>query len=398
MAIEVSTEEIERLLTQIGEILDREEEPDVSSTHRRAVMVLQQFYRKLLSDFSPRQHKEMRLFLHANGFPTLRDAIKIKPSKLPEKLEGALSAMKLDEAKKKQLQDMIERLRGAVSDLDSAIYSSMRHSSKAEQAADRLTEIQEGLEELLVYSKRIGLLNAEIERLNARITEMESRSAREAASDLLSRSAADRTRSFEQMKHSISAAEKELSEMKEKFKQHLISSGEGMRALVALLPRMKSLISGLVKSDSPDLSSWDFQVALRHRESFFSSASGDETLNGLSREELVSALEYAAGNEPFVMLYNEILRSTAEIEKQRLELEMLHSEVRELESGRALNSLISEEESRRESIKSQLAGLQEELRQQEMEAERRSREMGIVGGDMSELMKEVEKLRKRIWS
>jgi len=390
-------EEIEALITEIEALIDAAEEEetrDISAAQHRAIMLLQQFYRKLLSDFSPHQYREIRAFLRSNNVPLLREALRIKPAKLPERLSRAIEGMDVTQEKRAQLQDFIKRLKIAVNDVDSAVYSSLQRSGKSEEAQERLLEIQETLEQIVSSARRHEHLLSELQVLEQHLQQMNADDI-EAIVEGKRRAMIETVESdMLLLSQRLEASERELEERKELFKEHLKSSGKLMNTVVTLLPRMKQLISSMVKSEDASLSIWDFEVARKHLDRFLASIEADGSEIELKMDEVEGALDYFLSHSDVIGLYEDIKRRIYEIQEMRSRLETLNARKKELLSAHNLKQLRAQEEVRLNELIEQREKIISGIERAQEEGLSLFNSLGVE--DMDDLKREVERLKKRL--
>lgn len=368
------TRELEELSRRIAQTLDEargqdDSGGDVRSKQKRSIMVLQQFYKMLLSDFSPTQWKESKAFLRGAGFPTLRDALKIKPSKLPEKLGKCLERYDGPEERKKQLNAFLSRLEDAVDDLDDAIFASAKLSKKAERALERLEIIGDALETAISLLKRNEIMRAQARSINRLLAGPEGeldteQEARARHSERISTAEA----ALATAKERLESSESELALAMERFRKFLSVSGRHLNLIVALLPHIREITAPYVKFDSDELTDWEVSVSIRNFGRFISGLPDGHELTGIDETAAVDALEHLMQNREAIADYNAIRHLQRSIEEQKAEVEKRVSGVREVEKPVVLDMIRAEvagraEESRREfqRLMSQVEGSEQQL-------------------------------------
>ncbi len=332
-------------------------------------MILQQFYKLLLADFSPTEWKESKAYLRANGFPPLRDTLKIKPSKLPERLSKSLERYAGPEERRRQLDSIISRLEEAVADLDDAIFASAKLSKKAERALEQLENIEDRLESAVSLMRKGDVVRREMESTHRMLpqpegdldieTEVSSRHRRQVESSIAE---------LDELKKRLSADRRELSLARERFKQFLASSGRHLGQLVTLLPLIREITGPYVKFDSEELTDWEVTVAIRNFGKFRSRLPEEHSLLKTEEQDAVDALSHLAGNREAISDYNRIRKLQTRADELAAEVERKEEEVMRLEGPEEMEVIRSEvlrkaAENRHdyERLRNQLESIQNEL-------------------------------------
>ena len=399
----MSIQELEALSKKINGILDdvqgaNASAGDVRSKQKRSIMILQQFYKLLLSDFSPADWMESKAYLRSNGFPSLRDALKIKPSKLPEKLRKGFDKYDGPEERRRQLESILERLEEAVNSLDDAIFASAKLSKKAEKAAERLESIGASLDSAVALIRKKESLSAELGRAERLLPlpdggldiEKEAREKHNAAIS----AAAD---NLERQSRQLRIAETELVSAMERFKKFLAGSGRHLSLLVVLLPSIREITGPYVKFDSAELTDWEISVAVKNYPKYRSKLPDGHALLRSEEEDTLDALRHLMDNREAIADYNRIRYLQEKVASLKTDVEKCAEEKVRVEGQQEFAVIRSGvekkgEESRREflRLKSQLEGIDEELREV----------MSDIGsgedGDISQLTAEVEGLLSQL--
>lgn len=366
---------------------------DVRSIQKRSIMILQQFYKLLLSDFPPTQWKEIRAYLRSIGFPPLRDTLRIKPSKLPEKLKKNLERYDGPEERKRQLQAILLRLEDAVKDLDDAIFASSKLSKKAERALERLESINGSLEEAILLMRKGEVLKADEQRALVRLPVPDG--------DLdIEKEAKERHKSdMESCQEELNTLESELSDSEnmlnttmERFKSFLAGSGRHLNLLVTLLPIIREITAPYVKFDSDELTDWEVSVAIKNFGKFRSRLTEGHPLYR-DEDEVLDALEHLMNNKEAIADYNAIRHLQLRVQEINESVERKKGELTRVSGEAAFQSIRRDvvrkgEENRHEyeRIMNQIEGGDEELKEV-MEG------LDItVDGDIASLKSEVEEL------
>ena len=312
-----SFSELEKLKKRI-EVKLRETKGSVSSgdniatLQKRAVMQLQQLYKYLLSDFSPTQFKEMHAFLKANGFPELRDALRIKPAKIAEKLKSPVEHLDCEASRKKQLTALVARIEETVNELDAEIFNSSKFSKKELEQLEELEEIDNGIDEVMQLAKKIGDLEEKRKRLISKVPSPEGELD---VVKVIQQRIMERRR---QLDGEIAEKEKRLDELEAEeleamnnLKLFLHSAGMLLDPIVRILPRIRSLTSDVVKSGGNDITSWDVEVALKNLPRFFKNIEADDPLKTIGFDRVQEALDYIIRHNEAITDYNRVLRIRA---------------------------------------------------------------------------------------
>lgn len=367
-------QEVEELSGRIGRTLDRvrggnEPAVDVRAIQKRSIMIMQQFYKLLLSDFSPTEWKESKAYLRSMGISPLRDMLHVKPAKLPERLRKGLDRYDGPADRKKQLAASLERLEEAVTDLDEAIFASAKLPKKAERAIERLEEIDESLETALSLMRKNEALRLEQERVRRSLPAPEGtmdmdREATEAHAAEISAKGSE----LEASKSMLAAAEEELATRKERFKNFLASSGRHLNLLITLLPTIREITGPYVKFDSEELTAWEVSVAIDNFAKFRGRMQDGHPLMKFDSDDVVEALRILMSDPEAIGDYNAI-RHLQELAREReSEVERREEELK-LVSGASRLRAIREEIGRRaserrrefERLKGQLENGEDEL-------------------------------------
>lgn len=393
--------EIEELSRKITQALDEIEgssasADEVRARQKRSIMILQQFYKLLLSDFSPTEWKESKAFLRAYGFPTLRDTLKIKPSKLPEKLTKPLERYDGQEERKRQLNATLARLEDAVSDLDDAIFASAKLSKKAEKALERLEGIEDSLEIALSLFRKIDALKKLAETLTGWLPAPEGGLDMEKEATLRhGHNVEARKRELEEKRKELSEHEKELNVAMDRFKRFLTGSGRHLPNLVTLLPLIREITSPYVKFDSDELTDWEVSVAIRNLGKYLSKLPEGHALLRSDESEIIEALEHLVGNREAISDYNRIRHLQKAVEDIREEAGRKEEELRRTEGPAELDAVRIEvkkkaDESRREyeRLRAQIAESEKDLGEvfEELGAGRDGKAFPALKSEVDELM------------
>ncbi|MCL5678215.1 MAG: hypothetical protein M1442_02980 [Candidatus Thermoplasmatota archaeon] len=355
-----SFSELEKLKKRI-EVKLRETKGSVSSgdniatLQKRAVMQLQQLYKYLLSDFSPTQFKEMHAFLKANGFPELRDALRIKPAKIAEKLKSPVEHLDCEASRKKQLTALVARIEETVNELDAEIFNSSKFSKKELEQLEELEEIDNDIDEVMQLAKKIGDLEEKRKRLISKVPSPEGELD---VVKVIEQRIMERRR---QLDGEIAEREKRLDELEAEeleamnnLKLFLHSAGMLLDPIVRILPRIRSLTSDVVKSGGNDITSWDVEVALKNLPRFFKNIEADDPLKTIGFDRVQEALDYIIRHNEAITDYNRVLRIRAGREELNESLYRLR-EMRIKLDGR--EERLYEESSLRQEIEKNLAAL-----------------------------------------
>ncbi len=288
----------------------------IGDLQRRAVMQLQQFYKFLLSDYSPKDVKQMKTYLRHNGFPELREALRMKPAKISEKLRSPLSKLDCEPSRKKQLEGGLERIRETVADLDREIFNCSNISKKEQKMLERLEEIEGKIGNILYLGKKINDLKSEMQSYVPRIPLPEGT----LDIDAVARRRLDERR--RELVHTLEKLEIGLREAlggemmaMNKLKDFLHSSGTLLDPVVRVMPRIREMTSSVVKSAGMELTEWDVGVAISRLDKFVTGLPDDDPLRKLGNEQVREALQYIHRNAEVLADYNSVLVAR---EKKRL--------------------------------------------------------------------------------
>ena len=312
-----SLSELEKLKKRI-EVKLRETKGSVSSgdniatLQKRAVMQLQQLYKYLLSDFSPTQFKEMHAFLKTNGFPELRDALRIKPAKIAEKLKSPVEHLDCEASRKKQLTALVDRIEETVNELDAEIFNSSKFSKKELEQLEELEEIDKGIDEVMQLAKKIGDLEEKRKRLISKVPSPEGELD---VVKVIEQRIMERRRELDgeiaERERRLDELEAEELEAMNNLKLFLHSAGTLLDPIVRILPRIRSLTSDVVKSGGNDITSWDVEVALKNLPRFFKNIEADDPLKTIGFDRVQEALDYIIRHNEAITDYNRVLRIRA---------------------------------------------------------------------------------------
>lgn len=366
---------------------------DVRSIQKRSIMILQQFYKLLLTDFSPTQWQEIRAYLRSIGFPPLRDTLRVKPSKLPEKLRKNLEKYDGPEDRKRQLSATLQRLEDAVEDLDDAIFASSKLSKKAEKALERLESISTSLEEAISLIRKSEAMKTEEQRALVLLPVPDGRLdiEKEARERHLSDIGACKSE-LASLEKELSSSETRLNTAMDRFKSFLATSGRHLNLLVTLLPTIREITAPYVKFDSDELTDWEVSVAIKNFSKFRSKLSEGHPLYR-DEDEVLDALEHLMNNKEAIADYNSIRHLQVRVQEIGEEVEKKKGELKRRSGDAVFQSIRREvvrkgEDNRREyeRIKAQIEGEEEELGEV-------LEELGISGGlDATALISEVDEL------
>lgn len=309
-----SLSELEKLKKRI-EVKLRETKGSVSSgdniatLQKRAVMQLQQLYKYLLSDFSPTQFKEMHAFLKTNGFPELRDALRIKPAKIAEKLKSPVEHLDCEASRKKQLTALVDRIEETVNELDAEIFNSSKFSKKELEQLEELEEIDKGIDEVMQLAKKIGDLEEKRKRLISKVPSPEGELD---VVKVIEQRIMERRRELDgeiaERERRLDELEAEELEAMNNLKLFLHSAGTLLDPIVRILPRIRSLTSDVVKSGGSDITSWDVEVALKNLPRFFKNIETEDPLKTIGFDRVQEALDYIIRHNEAITDYNRVLR------------------------------------------------------------------------------------------
>lgn len=371
----------------------------IKDLQKRAVMQLQQFYKILLSDYSPTDVKHMKLYLKHNGFPGLREALRMKPAKIAEKLKPSLEELECDPGRKKQLQGGIDRIEETVNALDKEIFNYSSFSKKEQLMIERLEEINGMIETVLYLRKKIVDLRKEMEAYVQKIPKPEGSLDLEA---VVSKRHEDRreelTRMLKNCEDELSSTVYEETEAMEKLKNFLHSSGTLLDSVVKVMPRIREMTSSVVKSGSNELTEWDVSVAISRLDKFSSDLSDDDPLRLLGNESILDALHYIHNNGESLRDYNSVLR----VRDRRKILEDDIARIKESmelfekdESIRKERDLIQQEAAKNVVI---FVQIRQELERSMEELDAEMKELGADAGDATGpgLGDEVEKILDKL--
>ena len=342
---------------------------DIRSLQKRSIMILQQFYKLLLTDYSPTEWKESKAYLRAAGFPPLRETLRIKPSKLPERLGKALDRFDGPEERKRQLGVILKRLEDAVDDLDNAIYASARVSKKTERTLERLETLEGSIEAVMSLIKKIEAMKEEAgkaERLLPvpdGVFDIEG----EAQSRWKAKIAAS-AEEIESVTSRLAHDERELDGAMDRFRKFLADSGRHLNHIVTLLPAIREVTAPYVKFDSEEITDWEISIAIRNFGKYRSKLPETHPILKGDEESALEALNHLMNSKEAVTDYNLIRRLQKSIESLRTELEGKTAEKARTESRAELEMIREEmrikgEERRREyqKLMAQIKDGEEEL-------------------------------------
>ncbi len=348
----------------------------IGDLQRRAVMQLQQFYKLLLSDYSPKDVKQMKTYLRHNGFPELREALRMKPAKISEKLRSPLSKLDCDPSRKKQLESGLERIGETVADLDREIFNYSSFSKKEQKMLERLEEIENKIGNILYLGKKINDLKSEMQSYIPKIPLPEGT----LDIDAVARRRLDERRrelelKLEELEIDLREAVGGETRAMNKLKDFLHSSGTLLDPVVRVMPRIREMTSSVVKSAGMELTEWDVGVAISRLDKFVNGLPDDDPLRKLGNEQVRDALKYIHRNAEVLEDYNCVLIAR---EKKRL-LEDDIAKVRD-----AVDTLEKDEGIRkeRETVLQEAAKSQEAFVQIQQELERSIEELDAETADL----------------
>ena len=371
----------------------------IRDLQKRAVMQLQQFYKLLLSDYSPKDVKQMKLFLRHGGFPDLREALRMKPAKISEKLKPPLLKLDCEPARKKQLQVALERIEETVAELDREIFNYSSFSKKEQRMFERLEEIDGKIENILYLRKKIADLTDELQAYRQKIPKPEGfLDIETVAGARQEEKKRELLRAMDEAKSSLRSAIVEETEAMEKLKSFLHSSGSLLDPVVRVMPRIREMTSSVVKSGSRELTEWDVDVAISRLDKFTAELADDDPLSLIGNDLIRSALNYIHNNSEALTDYNKVLK--ARERKQALEDEI--TRLRELTiTFEATESIRKEKESVRQEAGKNLeifVQIRQELEKsvEELRAELTELGSGDGGTGSATLEDEVNKILSRL--
>jgi chromosome segregation ATPase len=365
---------------------------NIASLQKRAVMQLQQFYKYLLSDFSPTQFKEMHAFLKANGFPELRDALRIKPAKIAEKLKDPVENLDCDAARKKQLTALAVRIEETVGELDDEIFNSSKFSKKELEQLEELEEINSGIDAVMQLAKKIGDLEEKRRQLVSKVPAPEGEL--DVASVIEQRILEKRSeidRQIAEMESDLAGLEEDELKAMNNLKLFLHSAGTLLDPIVRILPRIRSLTSDVVKSGGNDITAWDVEVAAKNLPRFFKNIDNDDPLKTIGFDRTQEALDYIIRHNEAIADYNMVLRIRAGRDELNERLSRLRESRKKLE-GR--EERLYEESSLGQEIEKNLAALRSTEQDLEQSAEELRDALSDLG--ISEDSWSLEGLNERI--
>lgn len=362
---------------------------DVRPLQKRAIMVVQQFYKTLVSDYSPLEWKEIKNFLRSSDFPELREALRIKPAKLPARLREGLEKLQAPEERKKQLNSILERLEDAVEALDEAIYNSRPLPKRKEKAIERLQQVHDTLENLIAAYRRAAAVESEIGRFSANTLgedDIERLSAERHRERL-----ANTERLLQEERNSISELERTIEEEMEDLKHYLMGAGEMMHVVVALLQSVRSMTSHVVKIEDEKVTEWELQVMKNQMARFLERLPEGSVLRAAGAEMCESAVDYILSNREMLDEFNDIRHLQTELKERKEKAEKI-SDSYEREQKMSIREEIAQELKREaESRRMALGKLQEQLKELNEEIAALLAELGIGNGDgVRSLATEIE--------
>ena len=395
---------LDRLRKRIGAKLEEARERSgsdkmIRDLQRRAVMQLQQFYKLLLSDYSPTDIKQMKLFLKRNGFPDLREALRMKPAKISEKLKPVLTRLDCEPARKRQLQTGLQRIEETVSVLDREIFNYSSFSKKEQRMLERLEEIDAKIENILYLAKKNADLQNELKTYTLRIPAPEGTLDIEVlATSRYEEKRKEAVGMLASAEAELRAASAEETDAMEKLKNFLHSSGTLLDPVVRIMPRIKEMTSSVVKSAGRDVTEWDVGIALSRVDKFISSLPDNDQLRTLEPERIRDALSYIHSNAEALTDYNRVLRTREK--KQSLEEDMikLRESFSSFENGRSMTKEM--ETARQEAAKNLEAFRQirqeQEKSVEELEAELQKLSSKEGGTEYTDIDDEVDKILSKL--
>ena len=395
---------LDRLRKRIGAKLEEARERSgsdktIRDLQKRAVMQLQQFYKLLLSDYSPTDVKQMKLFLKHNGFPDLREALRMKPAKISEKLKPVLTRLDCEPARKRQLQTGLQRIEETVSVLDREIFNYSSFSKKEQRMLERLEEIDGKIENILYLAKKNADLQNELKTYMLRIPAPEGTLDIEAlASSRYEEKRKEAVGLLASAEAELRSASAEETDAMEKLKNFLHSSGTLLDPVVRIMPRIKEMTSSVVKSAGRDVTEWDVGIALSRIDKFISSLPDNDQLRTLEPERIRDALNYIHINAEALTDYNRVLRTREK--KQSLEEDMikLRESFSSFENG---SSMAKEMETARQEAAKNLEAFRQIRQEQEksveeIEAELRKLSSKEGGTEYADIDDEVDKILSKL--
>ena len=395
---------LDRLRKRIGAKLEEARERSgsdkmIRDLQKRAVMQLQQFYKLLLSDYSPTDIKQMKLFLKRNGFPDLREALRMKPAKISEKLKPGLTRLDCEPARKRQLQTGLQRIEETVSVLDREIFNYSSFSKKEQRMLERLEEIDAKIENILYLAKKNADLQNELKTYTLRIPAPEGTLDIEVlATSRYEEKRKEAVGMLASAEAELRAASAEETDAMEKLKNFLHSSGTLLDPVVRIMPRIKEMTSSVVKSAGRDVTEWDVGIALSRVDKFISSLPDNDQLRTLEPERIRDALSYIHSNAEALTDYNRVLRTREK--KQSLEEDMikLRESFSSFENGRSMTKEM--ETARQEAAKNLEAFRQirqeQEKSVEELEAELQKLSSKEGGTEYTDIDDEVDKILSKL--
>ncbi len=395
---------LDRLRKRIGAKLEEARERSgsdkmIRDLQKRAVMQLQQFYKLLLSDYSPTDIKQMKLFLKRNGFPDLREALRMKPAKISEKLKPVLTRLDCEPARKRQLQTGLQRIEETVSVLDREIFNYSSFSKKEQRMLERLEEIDAKIENILYLAKKNADLQNELKTYTLRIPAPEGTLDIEVlATSRYEEKRKEAVGMLASAEAELRAASAEETDAMEKLKNFLHSSGTLLDPVVRIMPRIKEMTSSVVKSAGRDVTEWDVGIALSRVDKFISSLPDNDQLRTLEPERIRDALSYIHSNAEALTDYNRVLRTREK--KQSLEEDMikLRESFSSFENGRSMTKEM--ETARQEAAKNLEAFRQirqeQEKSVEELEAELQKLSSKEGGTEYTDIDDEVDKILSKL--
>lgn len=342
---------------------------DVKSLQKRSIMILQQFYKLLLSDFSPAEWKESKAYLRTMGFPSLRDTLRIKPSKLPERLGKCMEKFYGPEDRRKQLSSYLARLEEAVGDLDDAIFASGKVSKKAEKAVERLEELEGWMQDAVSLMKKLEMLRREADRIALQLPPPLGPLNQEALARERHKLAVEDVRSeLEALEQRDREVQEQLSLAMGRFKEFLGRSGRHLNLIVSLLPLIREITAPYVKFDSDELTDWEVSVAIKNMSKHRSKLQDDHPLMKSDEESIVEALHHLMESKEAIADYNSIRRlqrSVSEIasmlEKKREQLGSVEGEAQLRRIEAEVAQRIEESRHDHERVSAQIGAAEAEL-------------------------------------
>ncbi|MBX8631473.1 MAG: hypothetical protein KIY12_10200 [Thermoplasmata archaeon] len=342
-----SLTELERLQKRIETKLRETQSSSASgesieSLQKRAVMQLQQFYKLLLSDYSPTQFKEMHSFLKANGFPELRDALRMKPAKMAERLKEPVERLECEEQRKRQLAFHVSRIEETVRELDEEIFNYSRFSKKEMKLIDELEDINSRIGEILSLRDKISDLQVRREKLLARVPAPEGLlDVHSMVRERLESKKKELVEERDEIQSELGSLNNDETAAMENLRLFLHSSAALMDPVVKILPRIRFLTSSVVKSSNTEITEWDVGVALQNLKKIYNTLDDDDPVRIIGPERSEQALQYILDHPEAVSDYNRVLgiRSRKEALKERLV--KIEERIAELQSPEAENAELS---------------------------------------------------------